>query len=121
MPRFISLAFTLLLFPALLLGRDTREQQRIDYLMQSLSSLKGAVFIRNGKEYSGEKASAHVKSKLWWAGKRVQTVREFIVGVASRSEATGKPYEIRMKNGTQGPLEKWLLGRLAVYEKGSKK
>ncbi|HEX7253588.1 MAG TPA: DUF5329 family protein, partial [Thermoanaerobaculia bacterium] len=77
-----------------------------------------AVFIRNGSEYSGEKAAAHLKSKLLFAGKRVQTAREFIVGVASRSETSGQPYEIRTKDGVRRPLEKWLLERLAVFEKG---
>jgi hypothetical protein len=100
--------------------RPDVEQRKIDWLLAEIRS-SGAVFIRNGKEYDGEKAAAHVKSKLWWAGKRVQTVREFIVGVASHSEETGKPYEIRTKDGSQGPLEKWLLERLAVYEKGAKK
>jgi uncharacterized protein DUF5329 len=115
-------AVVLLLFSASLVAaaRPPEEQVKIDWLLAEIKN-SDAVFIRNGKEYDGEKAAAHVKSKLWWAGKRVQTVREFIVGVASHSEETGKPYEIRTKSGSQGPLEKWLLERLAVYEKGSKK
>jgi len=97
--------------------RPAPEQEAIDWL---LSEVKGsdAVFIRNGSEYNGEKAAAHLKSKLFFAGKRVQTAREFIVGVASRSETSGKPYEIRSKDGARQPLEKWLLERLAVFEKG---
>ena len=54
-----------------------------------------------------------------FAGRRVQTVREFIVGVASRSSESGKPYEIRLPDGKQQPMEVWLLERLAVYEKGA--
>jgi uncharacterized protein DUF5329 len=120
--RRIAPVIALLLFASALVAatRPPEEQVKIDWLLAEMRS-SGAVFIRNGKEYDGEKAAAHVKSKLWWAGKRVQTVREFIVGVASHSEETGKPYEIRTKSGSQGPLEKWLLERLAVYEKGSKK
>ena len=102
---------------ALAATRPVAEQEAIDWL---LSEVKGsdAVFIRNGSEYNGEKAAAHLKSKLFSAGKRVQTAREFIVGVASRSETSGKPYEIRSKDGARQPLEKWLLERLAVFEKG---
>ena len=100
--------------------RPASEQERIDWLLAEIRG-SDAVFMRNGKAYDGKQAASHLKSKLWWAGKRVQTVREFIVGVASRSEETGKPYEIRMKDGSHGPLEKWLLERLVVYEKGSKK
>jgi hypothetical protein len=50
----LSILFPTFLFPETLLARDAREQQRIDYLIQSLSSLKGAAFIRNGKEYDAQ-------------------------------------------------------------------
>ncbi len=62
---------------------------------------------------------AHLKTKLLFAGRRVQTVRQFIVGVASHSEETGKPYEIRLPDGRQGPMLVWLMERLLVYEKGA--
>jgi hypothetical protein len=112
-------AVLLLLFASALLAatRPEEEQGKIDWLLAEMKNTD-AIFIRNGKEYSGDRAASHVKSKLWFAGKRVQTVREFIVGVASFSEETGRPYEICRKNGTQEPLEKWLRERLAVYEKG---
>jgi hypothetical protein len=72
-----------------------------------------------GTRSDGEKAAAHLKSKLFWAGKRVQTARDFIVGVASHSEASGKPYEIRAKDGKREPLAKWLIERLEVFEKAA--
>jgi hypothetical protein len=121
MKRATAAVILLFLASALLAARRPgEEQEKIDWLLTEMKNAD-AIFIRNGKEYNGEKAASHVKSKLWFAGKRVQTVREFIVGVASYSEETGKPYEICFKDGTQGPLEKWLLERLAVYEKGSRK
>ena len=98
--------------------RPAAEQERIDWLLAEISG-SDAVFIRNGKEYDGKEAASHLKSKLWFAGKRVQTAREFIVGVASHSEETGKPYEIKRKDGTREPLEKWLTLRLSVFEKGA--
>ncbi len=117
MKRATAAVILLLLVSAVLAAtRPEEEQEKIDWLLAEMKNAD-AIFIRNGKEYNGEKAASHVKSKLWFAGKRVQTVREFIVGVASFSEETGKPYEICFKNGTQGPLENWLLERLAVYEK----
>lgn len=97
--------------------RPAAEQAKIDRLLEEMRS-SGAVFIRNGKEYDASKAVSHLKTKLLFAGKRVQTVRQFIVGVASHSEETGKPYEIRLPDGKQSPLQVWLLERLAVYEKG---
>jgi hypothetical protein len=102
---------------ALAASRPEPEQAKIDWLLREVGN-SAAVFIRNGKEYDAASAVSHLKTKLLFAGRRVQTARQFIVGVASRSEASGKPYEIRLPDGKQGRLETWLLERLAVYEKG---
>jgi hypothetical protein len=98
--------------------RPAAEQARIDWLLAEIRGCD-AIFIRNGKPYDGKQAASHLKSKLWWAGKRIQTAREFITGVASHSEESGKPYEIQRKDGTREPLEKWLTLRLSVFEKGA--
>jgi uncharacterized protein DUF5329 len=110
-----------LFFPgsALAASRPSGEQAKIDWLLKEIGDSK-AVFIRNGKEYEVDRAVSHLKTKLLFAGSRVQTARQFIVGVASHSEETGKPYEIRAPDGNQQKLETWLLDRLAVYEKGEK-
>ena len=100
-------------------SRPENEQAKIDWLLREIGGSK-AVFIRNGKEYEADKAVSHLKSKLFFAGSRVQTARQFITGVASHSEESGKPYEIRPPGGSQQKLEVWLLERLAVYEKGEK-
>ena len=113
----LVLALVLVAFQASAASRPAAEQARIDWLLQEIGNSKGT-FIRNGKEYAAAKAVSHLKTKLLFAGRRVQTVRQFIVGVASHSDETGKPYEIRLPDGKQGPMETWLLGRLAIYEKG---
>ena len=99
-------------------SRPAAEQAKINWLLVEIRNSK-ATFIRNGNEYDASKAVSHLKTKLLFAGRRVQTVRQFIVGVASHSEETGKPYEIREPDGKQGPMMTWLLERLAVYEKGA--
>jgi hypothetical protein len=99
-------------------NRPAPEQEKIDYLLAQVRG-SDAVFIRNGTEHDGPAAAAHLKSKLWWAGKRVQTARDFILGVASHSEQTGKPYEIRPRNAPARPLRDWLLARLAEREKAA--
>jgi hypothetical protein len=104
---------------AIAASRPTGEQAKIDWLLKEIGNSR-AVFIRNGREYEAEKAVSHLKTKLLFAGSRVQTARQFIVGVASHSEESGKPYEIRPPDGNQQKLETWLLERLAVYEKGEK-
>jgi hypothetical protein len=116
-----ALCAALLLVTSAALGvtRPAAEQTKIEWLLAEIGNSK-ATFIRNGKEYDGAKAVAHLKTKLLFAGRRVQTVRQFIVGVASHSEETGKPYEIRLPDGKQGPMQVWLMERLLVYEKGQK-
>ena len=98
-------------------SRPAAEQAKIDWLLEEVGGSK-ATFIRNGKEYEASKAVSHLKTKLLFAGSRVQTAKQFIVGVASHSEESGKPYEIRLPDGNQLKLETWLLERLAVREKG---
>jgi hypothetical protein len=101
-------------------SRPAVEQTKIDWLLEEIGNSK-AIFIRNGKEYDASRAVSHLKTKLLFAGRRVQTVRQFIVGVASRSSESGLPYAIRLPDGRQAPMEVWLLERLAVYEKGQPK
>lgn len=117
-PKIFSL-LVLFLIPLAARGanRPEEEQNKVDWLLTEVANSK-ATFIRNGKEYEAARAVEHLKFKLLFAGRRVQTARQFIVGVASRSRETGKPYEIRLADGRQMPLEEWLLERLVVYEKG---
>ncbi len=117
--RRIVLVLTLVLvtFQARAASRPAEEQASIDWLLDQINNSK-ATFIRNGKEYDAAKAVSHLKTKLMFAGRRVQTVRQFIVGVASHSEQSGKNYEIRTSDGKQGPMAMWLMERLAIYEQG---
>jgi len=92
--------FLFFVLPTLLLARDARQQQRIDYLIQSLSSLKGAVFIRNGSEYDAAAAREHLQRKLNAAAARVTGAEEFIKYCASESSMTHQPYQIRFADGT---------------------
>lgn len=98
------------------LVRPVREQTKIDYLVGEVRK-SPAIFLRNGREYPAGRAASHLATKLRFAGKKVQTTRDFVLGIASRSEETGKPYEIRWPNGKRQPLSAWLLERLEYYEK----
>src|SRR2546421_9728734 len=100
MQRFLLRLLFLLLVPSVLPARDARQQQRIDYLIQSFSSLKGAVFIRNGTEYDAQAAREHLQQKLNYAGERIKTAEQFIKYCASESSMSHKPYQIRMADGT---------------------
>lgn len=97
-------------------SRPKSEQSRIDSLLEAMRS-SDAVFIRNGKEYSGRKAAAHLRRKLSFAGDRVATARDFIGGIATRSEETGEPYRLRLPGGEVRPLADWLAERLEAIDK----
>jgi len=96
--------------------RPAAEQEKIDFLLGEVKR-SDDVFIRNGSQYSGAKASAHLAMKLRFAGKRVQTATDFVLGVASKSEESGKLYEVRTREGHREPLRDWLLARLQLHEK----
>lgn len=96
--------------------RPVAEQTKIDFLLGEVKA-SPATFIRNGREYPAGRAASHLSTKLKFAGRRVQSARQFIVGVASHSQDSGKPYEIRWPDGRRQPLAEWLLERLDSYEK----
>jgi len=96
--------------------RPAHEQKKIEYLIGQVKG-SSATFLRNGGEHTASRAASHLERKLRYAGKRVQTARDFIVGIASKSQTSGKPYEIRWPDGRRQRLAEWLTARLAVYEK----
>lgn len=96
--------------------RPLGEQNRIDYLIGEVKR-SAAVFLRNDAEHTAVRAASHLARKLRYAGKRVQTAEEFIAGIATKSETSGKIYEIRWPKGRRQPLAEWLRSRLAAYEK----
>jgi hypothetical protein len=97
--RFLLCGLIFLVSIVSVAARDAREQQRIDYLMQSIGSLKGAVFIRNGTEYDAQAARAHLQTKLDYAGGRVKTAEQFVQYCASQSSISHQPYKIRFADG----------------------
>ena len=97
--------------------RPAAEQAKIDWLLGEVER-SDAIFIRNGKEYDAKKAVSHLRTKLLFAGKRVQTARDFIEGIASRSQESGKPYQIRFPDGRTKLVGAWLRERLAALEHG---
>lgn len=75
------------------------EAQKIESLITSIETLKGAVFIRNGSEYSAEQAAHHLRMKWDKAGSRVKTAEDFIEKCASKSSLSGEKYQVRFANG----------------------
>lgn len=99
MKNVLRLLVVTILSSGLLLARPAAEAARIEFLLSTIKSLQGAVFVRSGQAYDGATAEAHLRMKLTRASERVQTAEQFIEGIASKSYLTGKPYQIRFGDG----------------------
>ena len=91
------------------------EQQRIEYLIDSVSALKGASFIRNGVAYSAAKAASHMRMKLRFAGSGVHTAEDFIACCGTGSSVSGIKYEIHFADGHNIDSASFLRHKLAEY------
>jgi len=97
-------------------ARDAHEQEKIDYLINSIAHLKGAIFIRNGSEYDAGKAAGHLRKKLDYAGEKIGTAQEFIDNCATASWLSHRKYRIRFGDGHTQDSATYLYGRLKEYE-----
>ena len=102
--------------PPSALARDAHEQARIDYLIDSLGALKGAVFIRNGTEYDAQAARDHLRQKLNFVGNRVQTAEQFIKYLASESSMSHRHYQIRFADGSTTDTGPYFTARLKEFD-----
>ena len=113
----ISLVVALAIFPVLVLAREAREQQRIDFLMQSVESSKGIAFVRNGSEYNSGAAVAHLRMKLNYLGDRVRTAEDFVKYCATESSLTHRKYTIRLADGTTMESAVYFAGLLREFDR----
>lgn len=96
--------------------RPAIEQERIDYLITSIANLHDAVFIRNGVEYGATRAADHLRSKLSYAGKKVQTANDFIDQCATGSWLSHINYSIRFRDGHALESAVFLRDRLREFD-----
>lgn len=89
------------------------EQRKIDFLINSVANLQGAVFIRNGMDYDSMQAADHLRVKLRYAGGQVKTAEDFIVYCATGSSISGERYRIRFADGRIVDSAAFLRERLA--------
>lgn len=108
--------FALLSLPAF--ARQDVEQRKIAYLIDSVATLQGATFIRNGTGYDAKRAADHMRLKLRFAGSRVKTAQDFITYCATGSSMSGIKYTIRFQDGHVVDSATFLLGKLADYATG---
>lgn len=70
-------------------------------------------FVRNGSEYPGPRARAHLEKKLnYLEGKNmVNSAEDFIDLAATKSSMNGRAYEVRCSEGVE-PASTWLKREL---------
>lgn len=112
---FILIIFILFLFIGVGYGQESREAEKIQYLISSVEVLKGAKFIRNGKAYEARMAGDHLRLKLKAAGDQIKTAEDFIRLCASKSSVSGEPYLIRFSDGSTVKAEVFFRNRLKEF------
>jgi hypothetical protein len=97
------------------------EQKLIDTLILRVSGMTTMTFMRNGKEYDAAEAAKHMQAKFDHFKDEIVTAEDFIDRCASRSEMTGKPYQVKMPNGAMRDAKEFLNAELSTLRRGSRK
>lgn len=106
--------FSLLLYLGLHADPDSKSQKEIDHLLDYIKK-SNVTFIRNGDEHNAEEAAKHIQSKFERFKKKINSAEDFIEKCATKSELSGKPYEIKLTDGTKMETSKWLLAELKIF------
>jgi len=90
------------------------ENEKIETLILSLGQLSGATFVRDGQDYKPEEAIVHMMKKWEWKKTSIETAEDFIRIVGSKSSTSGKPYVIKMHDGTEVETEELFKKQLKL-------
>ncbi|MGZ4982926.1 MAG: DUF5329 family protein [Chthoniobacterales bacterium] len=116
MKTYLTAGVLVFAFLAVALARDLREQARIDFLIRTVETSQGIVFIRNGSEHDGVAAAKHLRMKLGYAGEHVRTAEEFVKFCASESSLTHQKYKVRLADGTTIDAAAYFATRLREFD-----
>ena len=103
----------LVLLSPLALAAPPTEAERIEAVLKMIEQSK-VIFIHNGGEHDAKAAAGHLRSKVKRAGKAVKTFDDFVDGLATKSSMSGKPYQVKLEDGSVEPLAKWLRAQDAA-------
>ena len=115
--RSFLIASLAMAFQGVALAVPPQEQSRIERLLKYIETRKDMKFIRNGSEYTCEEAAKFLRGKLESMGGEVVTARQFIEQIASRSSMSGKPYQVRLADGSLVLAGQFLSDELARIER----
>ena len=90
-------------------------RERIDALIRAVEA-SDAVFVREGKEYSGKEAGSHIRAKYESVQAVVRTVDDFIDRVAGASWTSGQEYRVKRADGGETGAKTWLRDELRRIE-----
>ncbi len=88
--------------------------QTVEYLLDRVAH-SDATFIRNGQSYNGADAAAHLRSKYDYFKHRINSPEDFIRLAASKSELSGRPYQVKTRDGRLLTSAEWLSQVLAEH------
>ena len=105
------------LLPRLTTAADQQENlaETINYLLNYVENSK-LVFIRNGKEHTPVEAAAHMRRKYNYFKDKIKTPEDFVRLCASKSLRSGRPYMLRLADGSLMRCDQWLLSELSRYQ-----
>jgi len=110
----------LFVLPGVARALDAAEEQKVDALIQLVSSMREEKFIRNGKEYDTAKAVELIKYKYNKEKPSLKNATEFIEKCAAQSSTTGMPYQIKFSDGKVKTSEEFLKEKLGEIERNGK-
>ena len=98
----------------------SQTQTEITHLLEFVQQ-SDCQFNRNDTWYNSKEARHHLEKKYRYLVKRglFGKAEDFIAGAASQSSISGRPYQIRCKDGKNISSNRWLSEELQRYRKTS--
>lgn len=114
--KYIVITTLLALAVTPALAAEKTAEAEIRHLLEFVAA-GDVVFVRNGKDHTAGEAVDHMKKKLdhFAAKGKISTAEDFIAYAGTKSLLSGKPYQVRLKNGTAMPCAEWLKKELERY------
>ncbi len=111
-----TLLLTLLLASASAFAaeRSTQTEAEIGFLLEHVRTSQ-LVFVRNGKDHDPDEAHEHMMAKYRHFDRKIDSAEAFIEHSATRSLLSGRPYRIRLPDGSEMEAGPYLLERLAEF------
>lgn len=85
-------------------------ESEIKHLLQYIES-SDCTFNRNGRNYDGKEAAAHIRKKFSHTKRWIKSTADFIAYAATKSSLSGRAYQVTC-NGSPMPTAEWLADEL---------